>query len=104
MTKLVEYEDEPHPIISEALAETDEIVVQEAVTAGSEAEGKSLRDLQMRTEIGMEVLAIQRGGRWIYRPRASQTLLAGDKVIAVGPEDGAHDLAVLFGTAPAEEE
>ena len=104
MTKLVEYEDEPHPIISEALAETDEIVVQETVAAGSDAEGKSLRDLQMRTEVGMEVLAIQRGGRWIYRPRASQTLLAGDKVIAVGPEDGAHDLAVLFGSAPAEEE
>ncbi|TMK52144.1 MAG: potassium channel protein [Actinobacteria bacterium] len=104
MTKLVEYEDEPHPIISEALAETDEIVVQETVTAGSDAEGKSLRDLQMRTEVGMEVLAIQRGGRWIYRPRASQTLLSCDKVIAVGPEDGAHDLAVLFGSEPAEEE
>ena len=58
----------------------------------------------MRTEIGMEVLAIQRGGRWIYRPRAAQTLLPGDKVIAVGPEDGAAELATLFGGAPVEEE
>lgn len=104
MTRVVEYEDEPHPVISEALAEADEIVVQETVTPGCEAEGKSLRTLQMRTEIGMEVLAIQRGGRWIYRPRASQTLQAGDKVIAVGPEDGALDLAKLFGNAPPEEE
>jgi uncharacterized protein with PhoU and TrkA domain len=104
MTRVIEYEDEPHPIISEALAETDEIVVEETVNAGCEAEGKSLRDLRMRTEIGMEVLAIQRGGRWIYRPRASQTLLAGDKVIAVGPEDGATELAQLFGNAPPEEE
>src|SRR5207245_2858223 len=70
MTKLVEYEDEPHPIISEALAEADEIVVQESVAPTSEAAGKSLRDLRLRTEIGMEVLAIQRGGRWIYRPRS----------------------------------
>ena len=60
--------------------------------------GKILR------EIGMEVLAIQRGGRWIYRPRASQSFAAGDKVIAVGPEDGAHDLALLFGNEPPEEE
>ena len=104
MTRVVEYEDEPHPVISEALAETDEIVVQETVAPGCEADGKSLRDLRMRTEIGMEVLAIQRGGRWIYRPRSAQKLLAGDKVIAVGPEDGAHDLAQLFGNALPEDE
>ncbi|HLW16343.1 MAG TPA: TrkA C-terminal domain-containing protein [Actinomycetota bacterium] len=104
MTRVIEYEDEPHPIISEALAETDEIVVEETVNPQSEAEGKSLRELRIRTEVGMEVLAIQRGGRWIYRPRASQALLAGDKVIAVGPEDGANDLALLFGNAPPEEE
>ena len=104
MTRIVEYEDEPHPIISEALSETDEIVVEEAVGAGSRAERKSLRDLRMRTEIGMEVLAVQRGGRWVYRPRASQVLHAGDRVIAVGPEDGAIDLATMFGNAPAEEE
>jgi len=104
MTRVVEHEDEPHPVISEALAETDEIVVEEAVTEGSEAAGKTLRDLRIRTEVGMEVLAIQRGGRWIYRPRASQTLLPGDKVIAVGAEDGALELAALFGTAPPEEE
>ena len=104
MTRIVEYEDEPHPIISEALSETDEIVVEEAVGAGSEAERKSLRDLRLRTETGMEVLAVQRGGRWVYRPRASQMLHAGDRVIAVGPEDGAIDLATMFGNAPPEEE
>lgn len=104
MTRLVEHEDEPHPVISEALSETDEIVVQETVADGSEAAGKTLRDLRMRTEIGMEVLAIQRGGRWIYRPRAAQTLVPGDKVIAVGPEDGAAELATLFGSEPVEEE
>jgi uncharacterized protein with PhoU and TrkA domain len=103
MTRLVENEDEPHPVISEALAEADEIVVQEVVAPDGDAVGKTLRDLRLRTEMGMEVLAIQRGGRWIYRPRASQTLLAGDHVIAVGPEDGATELAALFGGTPPEE-
>jgi len=40
----------------------------------------------------MDVLAIQRGGRWIYRPRGRTTLLPGDRVLAVGPEDGASAL------------
>jgi len=104
MTRLIEHEDEPHPVIAEALAEADEIVVSETVYSSGEAAGKSLRELALRTETGMEILAIQRGGRWIYRPRAAQKLLEGDRVIAVGPEDGAEDLATLFGGPPAEED
>jgi uncharacterized protein with PhoU and TrkA domain len=104
MTRLVEQEDEPHPVISEALAEADEVVVQEVVSEGSPAAGKSLRELQLRTETGMEVLAIQRRGRWVYRPRSSHKLLAGDRFIAVGPEDGAEELATLFGNEPTPEE
>jgi uncharacterized protein with PhoU and TrkA domain len=103
MTRLVEHEEEPHPIIAEALAEADEVVVQETVSPTSDAAGKSLRELELRTETGMEILAIQRGGRWIYRPRAAQTLAAGDHVIAVGPEDGVEDLAALFGNEQASE-
>jgi uncharacterized protein with PhoU and TrkA domain len=104
MTRLIEHEDEPHPVIAEALAEADEIVVSEVVSAQGEAVGKSLRDLALRTETGMEILAIQRGGRWIYRPRAAQQLHEGDRVIAVGPEDGVEDLATLFEGRAAEEE
>jgi uncharacterized protein with PhoU and TrkA domain len=104
MTRLVEQEDEPHPVISEALAEADEIVVQEVVSEGGAAAGKTLRELQLRTETGMEALAIQRGGRWIYRPRSGQKLAVGDRVIAVGPEDGIEELEALFGTTPPPEE
>src|SRR5258708_39230894 len=55
MTRLVEHEDEPHPVISEALAEADEIVVQETVAPDSEAAGKTLRELRLRTEMGPAV-------------------------------------------------
>jgi len=95
MTFLVEREEEPHPIIAEALAEADEIVAECTVAEGSAAAQRSLRALSLRTETGMDVLAIQRGGRWIYRPRGSTTLLAGDRVLAVGPEDGATALEDL---------
>jgi uncharacterized protein with PhoU and TrkA domain len=104
MTKIVEGDDEPHPVIAEALAEADEIVTETIVGATSDAAGRSLRDLSLRTETGMEVLAIQRGGRWIYRPRGAQTLAANDRVIATGPEDGASLLEELLGGPRDEEE
>jgi len=97
VTRLVEHEDEPHPVIQEALSEADEIVVVATVQAGSGAAGQTLRDLSLRTEIGMEVLAVQRGGRWNYRPRAMFAFAEGDRAIAVGPEDGAEELETLFG-------
>jgi len=103
MTRLVEREEDPHPIIAEALAEADEIVAEVTVSEGSAAAGRSLRALSLRTETGMDVLAIQRGGRWIYRPRGSTSLQAGDRILAVGPEDGASALEDLC-AAPDQKE
>jgi uncharacterized protein with PhoU and TrkA domain len=104
MTRLVERDEEPHPIIAEALAEADEVVAKAVVGAGSSAAGRSLRALSLRTESGMDVLAVQRGGRWIYRPRGDTTLQAGDRVLAVGPEDGASALEDLCGSPTPEHE
>jgi uncharacterized protein with PhoU and TrkA domain len=104
MTRIVEREEEPHPIIEEALAEADEVVVQVTVGEESEAAGKSLRQLALRTDVGIEVLAVQRGGRWIYRPRGGFKLAPNDHVIATGSEDAAEELEDLFrGAARAEE-
>ena len=103
MTWIVEREEDPHPIIAEALAETDEIVAEVIISEGSSAAGRSLRALSLRTETGMDVLAIQRGGRWIYRPRGSTSLQAGDRILAVGPEDGASELEDLCATPEHKE-
>lgn len=60
--------------------------------------------MALETETGMFVLAVQRGRRWVYRPRGRLTLAAGDRVIAVGPEEGAKELDVLCRVAqPAAE-
>ncbi|HVL88964.1 MAG TPA: TrkA C-terminal domain-containing protein [Actinomycetota bacterium] len=104
MMRLVEGEDEIHPIIAEALAEADEIVAEATVAAEAPATGRTLRDLKLRTETGLDVLGVSRGGRWIYRPRAEFTLLAGDRVLAVGPEDGAEALDELCGVVRDEED
>lgn len=97
MTRLVESDEEPHPVIAAALREADEIAADAVVAAGSEAEGKSLRDLSLETETGMYVLAIQRTGRWIYRPRSRILLEVGDRLLAMGPEEGVVRLRALTG-------
>ncbi len=104
MTRLLEQEEEPHPVIAEALSEAEEIVGDCEIVEGSMVAGRTLRELGLRSEIGADVLAVQRGDRWIYRPRGSLTLLAGDRVIAVAPEEGMAELADLAaGIIPEEE-
>jgi uncharacterized protein with PhoU and TrkA domain len=95
MTWYVERGEELHPVVQMALAETEETGFETVVERGSPAEGKTLKDLQLETETGMFVLAVQRGRRWIYRPRAGFALEAGDRLIAVGPEEGGEELEAL---------
>jgi uncharacterized protein with PhoU and TrkA domain len=104
MTRIAEEEEAPHPVIEEALAEADEIVISCTVEQGSPAVGRSLAELKLRTEFGMEVIALQRNGRWMYRPRGAHIVASGDRLIAVGPEDGAGELETMLGGARPEED
>ena len=97
MTRLAESEGEPHPVIAAALAEADEIVSDAIIAGGATAEGRTLRELSLETETGMYVLAIQRQARWIYRPRSTHTLDAGDRLLVTGPEEGVQRLRTLTG-------
>lgn len=97
MTRIIESEDEPHPVVSAALRETDEIVTDGIVHEGAAGQGSALKELSLETETGMYVLAIQRGGRWIYRPRGGTRLAAGDRLVATGPDEGVKLLRDLLG-------
>ena len=95
MTWLIEKGEELHPVIKMALEETEEVAAETIIEPGSRAEGRSLRQLQLETETGMFVLAVQRGRRWIYRPRPRLELEAGDRVISLGPEEGVAEIEAL---------
>ena len=82
------------------LCQSEEVATQTVVERGSRADGKSLKELQVETETGMHVLAVQRGRRWIYRPRPRFELQAGDRVISLGPVEGVSELDILT-RAPA---
>ena len=95
MTWYVEHGEPLHPVVQMALEETEETSAEMVVEPDTPADGRSLRDLRLETETGMFVLAVQRGPRWIYRPRGGFVLRAGDRLIAVGPEEGEAELARL---------
>jgi uncharacterized protein with PhoU and TrkA domain len=103
LTWYVEHGEPLHRVVQMALEETEETSAETVVERGSPADGRSLKELRVETETGMFVLAVQRGSRWIYRPRAGFQLREGDRLISVGPEEGEEELRVLCGVpAPAE--
>ena len=50
-----------------------------------------------RCPAGAGELAIERGGRWVYRPRSTRTLEADDRLLVVGPEESAPRLRARVG-------
>jgi uncharacterized protein with PhoU and TrkA domain len=104
MTWYVEHGEPLHPVVQMALEETEETSAETVIAVGAPADGRSLKDLRVETETGMFVLAVQRGPRWIYRPRPTFTLAAGDRLISVGPEDGEDELIALCGEQPDDAE
>jgi uncharacterized protein with PhoU and TrkA domain len=95
MTWYVEHGEPLHPVVQLALEETEETSAETVVESGARADGRTLKELRLETETGMFVLAVQRGSRWIYRPRGPFQIRAGDRLIAVGPEEGALELEEL---------
>jgi uncharacterized protein with PhoU and TrkA domain len=104
MVWLVEQGEELHPVLALALGEADEVVVRVPVGEGSAAAGRSLGELRLETETGFYLLAIRRGGRYLYRPRRDVVLLPGDELIATGPDEGHRLLAELCGYVLIEDD
>ena len=97
MVVLVEQGDDIHPVLGIALADADEVVLRVPVTEGSQAEGASLAELKLDVAPGFVVLAVKRGTAYRHRPRGSDRLVAGDEVIASGPDEGRERCAQIFG-------
>ncbi|MDQ6927413.1 MAG: potassium channel protein [Actinomycetota bacterium] len=97
MVWLVEEQEELHPILAIALGDAEEVVVRVPVAPRSPADGRALAELRVETETGFYLLAIRRGGRYLYRPRPTAVLQAGDELIATGPDEGHRLLASMCG-------
>ncbi|MDZ7702383.1 MAG: TrkA C-terminal domain-containing protein [Halobacteriales archaeon] len=90
-----------HPVVAEAVGESDEVIVRLRVRAGSALESATLGERMVETETGMRVIAVRRAREeaddWIVSPRAKTQLSAEDVLIAKGTRAGAERLAGLAG-------
>ncbi|MFC4448501.1 potassium channel family protein [Halorussus aquaticus] len=91
-----------HPVVEQAVEESDEVIVRQTVAPGSEFDGVTLGDREVKTETGMRVIAVRRsrdGEReWVIQPGPTTKLEAGDVFIAKGTRSGAERLGELTGT------
>jgi len=101
---LVEQEEEMHPVLAFALGEADEVFVQFPIAPGSELENALATTSQLGDDTGFHLLAIKRGGRYVYRPRGKVALLAGDEILATGPWEGRAELARQAGFRMVEDD
>ena len=104
MVWLVEQGEEIHPVLAYALGESDEVIVWVPVAPASSLDGRTLAEANLELETGFYLLAIRRGGRYIYRPRGGVRIQGGDALIASGPAEGHARLAELGGYRLVEDD
>jgi monovalent cation:H+ antiporter-2, CPA2 family len=69
------------PLLREARLETVE------VRPGTEAAGKMIAELRLRTRTGASVVGIERHGTSIVNPGPDEELESGDQILLIGSED-----------------
>jgi len=89
-----------HPIIASALADADEKIFRIKVESRSLVDQKTLGELRLHSAIGMRVIAIKRGKKWIYGPNAKTKIISEDLLITRGPEDGYERLKKIAHANP----
>ncbi|MFB6298395.1 MAG: potassium channel family protein [Salinirussus sp.] len=92
-----------HPVVAEAVRESDEIIVRQAVAPGSRLDGATIGAAMVKTETGMRIIAVRRSDgdagdeAWELSPGPETALAAGDVLLAKGPREGVGRLAGLTG-------
>lgn len=96
-----------HPVVAEAVRESDEVIVRTTVAAGSDLAGTTIGDAGVKTTTGMRIIAIRRAGQsartgradadWVVSPGPETPLQAGDILIAKGTRSGSERLTELAG-------
>jgi voltage-gated potassium channel len=71
----------------------DVVIEQVRVAEGSEFASMSLKQMQIRRDIGVIVLAIRRaGGEMLFNPPAEAVIEGGDHLVVMGEQENLHKL------------
>ena len=92
-----------HPVLAEAVEESDEVIVRLSVAPGSDLVGGTLADRRVTDETGTRVIAVRRPAsgdaesEWVVSPTGDTPLRANDVLVAKGTRAGAERLSELAG-------
>jgi len=86
---------EVHPLILDAIREAEEPITRVKVVETSILCNKTLGELKLRTETGIDVIAIKRGKNWIYDPSRNTAIEPNDILFARGSRTGIETLNKL---------
>jgi uncharacterized protein with PhoU and TrkA domain len=95
-----------HPVVAEAVQESDEVIVRTTVYPDSDLAGTTIGDAAVKTATGMRIIAIRRGagesertgregGDWVVSPGPETGIQTGDVLIAKGTRTGGDRLTDL---------
>ncbi|MHA1711007.1 MAG: potassium channel family protein, partial [Candidatus Freyarchaeota archaeon] len=84
-----------HPIVREAFEKTEEHLIRVRVNPNSVLAGRRLKDLELASRIGVDVIAIRRNNTWIINPGGEERIECGDTLIARGASLGVNKLRGL---------
>lgn len=85
-----------HPVLALAIRESKDIITRVEISEASGVDGEKIGELSVKTQTGMQIVAIRRGRNWIYNPSAENQLKRGDVVIAKGTREGEEKLKNLL--------
>lgn len=92
LAKMVLEGVELHPVISEAIMESEEVIAKIPVSADSVIVGKTLGELNLATNTGVWIIAVKRGKRWIFAPDKDFKIKPGDILIGRGTHTSVEHL------------
>lgn len=79
-------------LLGQALDEADDRIGTLRVPDDAPAVGQTLGGIGMESQVGVRVLAIRRGTRWVCDPGAEATLQAGDMLLIRGQRESSDHL------------
>ncbi len=90
------FRGEIHPIFSEAMQETEEVVIRFRISEDSVLKDQTLAELKLATKTGLHVFIVKRKKQYIVDPEKDFRLQKGDIIFAEGPPQGREQLEELL--------
>jgi len=80
-----------HPIVREVFQRTEEHLARVQVVESSILAGKTVEDMDLAAEVGVDIIAVRRGRYWMINPE-KEIVLPEDMLMARGTAEGLEKL------------